>query len=374
VYRLEEFLLINKNIAITSNEAWGDIWYSKHNYAYELSRRNKVVFINPQGKWKISYLLGCKITTFKYNENLMVLNYNNVLPIRSKLLYQINNYLVSSKLRKYFRQHNFSDFILWAFDPNRLSNPKLLGATRSFFHSVDLYSFKLYGEFELAQKSDAIFSIANELIKYYKEFKTPIVLIPHGISSDEFSVEKEAIPEDLTFENYGLYVGNIDKRVDFKLVEEILKEFPETTFLFIGNLNPREMDDAATRIFIEKRYPNLYHKNAIHFKKLKAYVSKAKFCLAPMEHTMYHNTISHHKLLQYLAFGKPIFASKFLEYQNESDLLYMTNDYNETINNIRRFVAEGESDEIVNKRIQYARRFTFQEIFKRVEKFMNKKD
>ena len=370
---MEDFLLVNKNIAITSNEEWGDMWYSKHNYANELSRRNKVIFINPQGKWRMKYLLGCRITTSKYNENLTILNYNNILPIRSKLLYRINNYLVSSRLRKYFKEHSFTDFILWAFDPNRLSNGSMLGATRSFYHSVDLYNFRPYCELELSEKSDVIFSIANELIKFYKDFKTPIVLIPHGISSDEFSVEKDALPKDFTLKEYGLYVGKIDNRVDFKLVENILKEFPEVPFLFIGNLTVGEMDEAAHRIFTEKKYPNLYHKNAIHFKKLKAYVASAKFCLAPMEHTMYHNTISHHKLLQYLAFGKPIFASKFLEYEKENTLLYMTNDYKETIENIRKFLENGESSEIVGKRIQYARGFTFEEIFKKVEAYMNKK-
>ena len=32
--------LENQTILVTSNEPWGDLWYSKQNYAYELSKKN----------------------------------------------------------------------------------------------------------------------------------------------------------------------------------------------------------------------------------------------------------------------------------------------------------------------------------------------
>src|SRR5579872_2113501 len=162
-----KFSLIGRNIVITSNEPWGDVWFSKQNYAYELSKHNKVVFLNPQGKWSLKNLLGCKISTKKYSENLTILDYNNILPIRSKLLYSLNNRLVSSALAKYFSLRNLSDILLWAFDPNRLSNPKKLGVAQSFYHVVDPYSFEHYGEIDLCNNVEAIFSYTTELAPQY---------------------------------------------------------------------------------------------------------------------------------------------------------------------------------------------------------------
>jgi hypothetical protein len=372
---VDKFSLTNQHIIITSNEPWGDVWYSKHNYAYELSKQNQVLFLNPTERWRFSNIFGCRITSKRYYKNLSILNYNNILPILNRPLFYINEYLVSMSLRRYFRKKDFSSAILWAFDPNRLCKPGMIGASRSFYHTVDLYSFLPKGERELCRNSDAIFSIANELVKYYKEFKTPIYLIPHGISSGEFSVDIEAaLPVDFKLPEYGLYIGYIDERINFQLLENVLKSFPDTPFLFIGNLVLPKGNEAAQRIFIEKKYPNLHHKKAIHFKKLKGYIEKAKFCLAPMDHTMYYNSISHHKLLQYLAFGKPIFACRFIEYESASNLLYMNNEEEETIKSIRKYLTEGESQEIINSRIKYARGFTFEELFKKVEKYINKEN
>ena len=44
-------MIKGKNIIIVSNEPWGDIWYSKHHYAYELNKTNQVLFIDPPRKW-----------------------------------------------------------------------------------------------------------------------------------------------------------------------------------------------------------------------------------------------------------------------------------------------------------------------------------
>ncbi len=72
--------LENQTLLVISNEPWGDIWYSKHNWAYELSKKNKVFFINPPIKWKISNLWSFKICIDDYNESLQVLGYQkNVL-------------------------------------------------------------------------------------------------------------------------------------------------------------------------------------------------------------------------------------------------------------------------------------------------------
>ena len=369
---MNKFSLTNQNIIITSNEAWGDVWYSKHNYAYELSKHNNVIFINPPKRWRVRNILGCNIKKAKYYNNLYVLNYNNLLPILNRLLFNMNEYLVSSRLKRYLKKQGFSNMILWAFDPNRLSKPKILGAERTFYHVVDLYNFLPKGEINLCKNSDVIFSVATELVKYYKDFKTPTYLVPHGISSDEFSVNVEAaLPDDFKLSDYGLYVGNVDERINFKLVEDILMKFPNVPFLFIGNHVLPKGNEIAARIFVEKKYPNLHLMKATHFKRLKGYISKAKFCLAPMDHTMYYNSISHHKLLQYLAFGKPIFACKFIEYQHVDGLLYMNNEDNEVIKSIQDLLANGESEERVNKRIEYARGFTFEEIFKKVEAHLN---
>jgi hypothetical protein len=112
--------LENQIILVTSNEPWGDLWYSKQNYAYELSKKNTVYFINPPTKWRPSNLLSNPITEGSYNDKLHYINYQNFLPIRNNFLNKLNNKWVSKHLQNYFENKGIKDTILWAFDPLRL--------------------------------------------------------------------------------------------------------------------------------------------------------------------------------------------------------------------------------------------------------------
>ena len=69
--------LKNSNILITSNEPWGDIWYTKHNYAYELSKTNKVFFLNPPKGWRQNSLKNIKIRSEKINGQIFNVGFKN---------------------------------------------------------------------------------------------------------------------------------------------------------------------------------------------------------------------------------------------------------------------------------------------------------
>ena len=147
-------MLTNKNIVLVSNEPWGDVWYSKHNYANELSKNNTVVFINPVSGWRFINLFKFNVSFTKITERFFVLSYSNVLPIRHKYLFNLNNQLVSGFLKKLINAKIGPIDMFWSFDPFRLSNPSLFKASKSIFHSVDKYNFVPRGERELATKSD----------------------------------------------------------------------------------------------------------------------------------------------------------------------------------------------------------------------------
>lgn len=365
---------MNKNIVITSNEGWGDTWYSKQNYAYELSQHNRVFFIDSQEKWTFKNILTPQIETFNYTKNLTVVKYKNPLPILNKVLYKANERIVSRRIRKYFERNNVNELIYWAFDPFRLSDPKMLNAKLSIFHSVDLYRFNNYAEENLARKSDYVFYISPQMAREYEKYNKNLFLVPHGISKEEFTVD-----DDLEFSNsikmsdYGLYVGAVDDRINMKLLERILIKFPDTKFLFIGRKKLPENDEAAERIFVNNMYPNLQYHPAIHFKKLKYYIAKAKFCLCIMDYTKEENRVSHHKMLQYLALGKPVFGSLFDEYDETEGLTYMSNDDDRVLKNLELFIKNGEDEQVSEKRIEYARGFTFEMIFKKVENIIDNK-
>jgi len=350
--------LQNKTILIVSNEPWGDMWYSKHNWAFELSKHNLVYFVDPPKRWRLKNLFKTKITIQDYTNNLKILNYNNRLPFtRFNFLFKINETLIFKSLNKFFKDRN--NIIFWSFDPYRLINPKRINKLFSIHFITDKYLMKR--EQILAENSDYHITVSKELTDILK-VENPLVL-SHGISETEFTANK-----DIDYKNFTLYVGGIDYRLDYNLLEQLLIKFPKETFLFIGRLSNND-NKIFNDIFIQKKYNNLIHKPPIHFKELKNYIAKAKICLAPMKLDVQGNAINHHKLLQYLAMGKPVLSAQFSDYKN-NNLLIEYNSINEAINKLEQFLKNGEGKELINKRINFAKQFTYQKLINKIENFI----
>ncbi|TND09358.1 MAG: group 1 glycosyl transferase [Bacteroidetes bacterium] len=352
--------LTGKNIIITSNEPWGDTWYSKQNYAWELAKRgNRVFFIDPPESFHINGITDGSVSAKKITDQLTVLKYFNALPVRSAALYRENDRIVSGRIRKYLAGEGISDYILWSFDPYRLSDAQKLGASFSVFHSVDQYNFIPKGERQLVTEAGLVIAVAEPIAAQYRSLNPHLIVVEHAISGEEFSDEiPEPVKNEMPAGNCGIYVGNIDARLDFQLVEKTVVAFPETHFVFIGNVLSLP-DDAAQRLFGEKKYRNLHVFGSRPFKQLRQYISATGFCLAPMNRDHPGNTIAHHKILQYLALGKAVFSCRFSAYEKEHGLLYMHDDHAAFLESLGSFLASGEDPSAGSRRINYAKGFTF---------------
>lgn len=356
--------LIGKTILITSNEPWGDIWYSKQNYAYELSKHNTVFFLNPPTKWSPLRLFSFNVQETSINENLSVVSYDHILPYLGDFANRANDALISKKLKNHFASKGISDFVFWSFDPIRLYSPQKLGAQVSVFHCVDYFYFKHLGERALCTNSDLIFGTSQLFLNNYQDFNAPKHLVPHGISSEEFSLNpEEKLDHKLPFENFGLYIGVIDHRMDFEAFESVIQSFPETPFVFIGPIRDQP-SEGFKRIFIDKLYSNVHSIGPKHFKTLKYYVDQASFCLSLMDMSFHMNTVHHHKTLVYLNQGKPVFSFMFEEYKSNEDIMYLSNNVTELTRSLKELIDHGEALDLKEKRVEYAKQFTFENILK----------
>lgn len=360
--------LINQNIIIISNEPWGDTWYSKHNYAYELSKNNKVFFINPTNKWSFKKdMFSVKIEN--YSDNLSIVNYNNILPLLNFLFFKANNFIVSLILKSFLKKNKTTNILFWSFDPHRLYSPRLLGCEKSIFHAVDKYTFTHWGEKLLYKNAEYFICVSSEIKKIFESYKKNILVLPHAISSEEFN--SNAKPLDIPIEEYGLYVGNIDERLDYKQILEAVEKFPKIKFLFIGNRFYNENNILANQLFKEKKYSNVIYLGPKKFKELKNYIHYSKFCIAFMNDSVNGNRIAHHKIFQYLAFGKPVFSSFFSDYKPIEKYLYMEDGVQKTIDNISNYIENGEDISLKEKRIEIAKEHSFESAIKQIENLIH---
>lgn len=353
------------NIFITSNEAWGDVWFSKHNYAYELSKKNQVVFVNPVGRWKPARLTGANVSLSRIRDRLFVMNYFNVIPAVHELSFRVNNMIVSKAIHTALERQGLVPDLYLSFDPCRLYDKALLGADKALFIAVDQYRMSILGERMLYPRMDAFVTISKHFNAFYAPFGKPILTIGHAISSEMFNSE-EVLP---TSGKHGLFIGTMDARLDLQLIEKMAKSLPNVRFVYIG---PYQLENCseANRIFRQGRYPNIHLHGTVPSKQLGAHIAKAGFCIAPMDMSYPGNMFSHHKIFQYLALGKPVFCNEFVEYASIKHLLYMNNDQESTIAQIHHFIKHGEQPDLAAQRIAFARSNTYEAVLNKIEEFL----
>jgi hypothetical protein len=364
--------LKNQTILIVANEPWGDVWFSKHNYAWELSKSNHVYFINSPEKWTIKNLFSNKIISKKIHETLTVISIKNYLPSNLIVLKEINNIINSIRLRQFVKNHS-QKFILWSFTPLVFFRPKLIGAFLSIFHVVDMHWPKFYGTNILANNVDKLIIISNDILFEYEHVKKPKLIAPHGITSEVFSLEDSALEkvkkEMSIYGSFGLFVGSIDDRLDFDLIEKLAVKFPSINFVFIGPIRLDQFKEKE-RLF-DGEYANIKSIGSRQYLELKYYIHLAQFCISPMNMSYPGNHISHHKTIPYLAQGKAIFSPYFTGYNQISDLMYMHNEHQNLIDLLDKFIHLGEDLSLKTKRIKVAQEHTYNTILKKIEDFVN---
>ena len=155
--------LENQTILIVSNEEWGDTWYSKHNYAWELSKKNTVYFVNPPDKFNPFNIFRKNVTELKIANNLYVITYKNILPVRFEFLRILNERFVFKKIFIFLKRKKLSNPIFWTFDPIRLTSPEILNPKMIILHLVDKYRFTYPAETIIAKKAQIIAVKLNQV-------------------------------------------------------------------------------------------------------------------------------------------------------------------------------------------------------------------
>jgi len=343
------------------------MWFSKHNYAFELSKYNYVVFVNPPLKYSLRKLfLPPRVT--KVADNLFQCTYTNILPTRYNILNYINNYLVSIRLRKHILPDNY-EIIFWAFDPTRLFDPALFKSTLSLYHCVDHYYLKFYAEKMLIKNVNYLFSTSTVYFRTYSRYNKVSKIVPHGIALDEFCVDTPG--NDLKISKpYCLSIGKLNDNVAYDVMETLIKCHPEILFVFAG-LICDDRNPAKIRIFDTQLYDNVVFLGTIPYKNLKYLISDAVACLLLKNMSIDFATVHAHKMLQYLALGKPVFGHLLQEYSEIIDLAYLFNTDNEIVESFSRYFIEGESKNLKAERIAYAKQFTFDRILGDVDIFLS---
>jgi glycosyltransferase involved in cell wall biosynthesis len=364
-------MLEGKNILIVSNEPWGDIWFSKHHYAWELSQNNNVIFLESPPSWDFTNAWKNKVTEIAVSPRLKIARYRNFLPMtgRSKALRDVNNKMVCRLLTEYFKKNNFYPFIFWSFDPVRLEIPRMLNPSFSLFYSVDNHSHRT--ESDLVRNSDLVLVVTEYLANKYRGFSKPMYLVPHGIPVNKLS-EEEIIAHKPS--RQVLFIGSINYRMNYRQVIRAAQALPDHTFKFIGLVNKKEFSSSDHLDFNElESMPNVAFTGPKSFHSLQDEIMDSSVCILISKQDYISNLLNSLKILQYLSYGKPVVSCHFETYRNApQDLIYQYSNDDEFVNLVKEKTTVPEPDTVKRMRIAYTRQFEYPRLISTIGEYINK--
>lgn len=219
----------------------------------------------------------------------------------------------------------------------------------------------LRSEMELLQSSDVVVCTSRALYKEKAAINPHTYFVPNAAdishSSKALNSDLPILPVLDQFKNPIVgYLGNIERRLDFHLLQQVVSKNLQYDFVFAG---PISMEFVPDWVF---QQPNLHLIGRVAYADLPRLLKGFDVCLIPFKKDAVSVTIFPLKLFEYLGSGKPVIATDF-----NPDLKEFTRDsvtYTSNAEEFSRVIADamlhnGEGGDI-EKRLAIAQENTWE--------------
>ncbi len=330
-------MITQRNILCISTPPWeGPYASTTVQLMKELAKHNKVLFVNnpftlkdvsdgikSKKKIPLKKVFGfknrIKKISIKESSGVYVLTPPMVLSVNflpkgfiHQTLMQFNGWLLKKAISRYLKKLNMQQDLI-----NIVSfNPALgLEVGREFNESVLLYlcydeiaaapHLKKHGiwqERKFAKLADAVIVTSQGLYERKKSLSDKCITVKNAANYNLFS--KGFNPEIETKKIVG-FIGGVDMRLDFPLLQYLFENMPEVEFQFIGRLvNPK--GEARLRTF-----KNVTLLGPKELTELPEYVKKFSAGIIPFKIKGFIETVYPLKMNEYLAAGVPVVSTNF---------------------------------------------------------------
>jgi glycosyltransferase involved in cell wall biosynthesis len=392
------------NIICFGYDPWSHMWKRNQTMMFYLSKLSwikKVIFINSpvwlsaliqQPKKELSH-----ISMFQWKKIIPLKVENNVtvftplyLPLTGKINVLSKTNKVIWRLIISFLNRNDNYILLInnpEFDRKIICLLKKRAALTIFDWSDDFAEFSNHIEEKQKTKlicdwyvkdSDVIFAVNDNLRNRALKLNNNVYTILNATNFDNLnkaSLAQTEIPMALSNLQKPVigYMGWINRiRLDMEIIEYIITQRPNWTFLFIG---PKSQEHPLSKKIVSSL--NVLVLPPVDYFELPRYLKLFDVCILPNkinEHTKGNNPI---KIYDYLATGKPIVTTATAGTEGFKDILNIAENKEEFLSMIEKAI-NGKDDRTMNeKRLARAKEHSWEnrmkEVIAIIKKHINKK-
>lgn len=328
-----------QHFIITSLQIWEtEIGTAVRNITLELSRQNKVLYINtpmdhstwlrksriPASDHRLDVINKKTPPLRKVDENLWILDFPFMVYSINKIPFpavfdffnKINNRKIAKFIRKYIDELKFNNYTLFIDNDiyRSLYMKDLLKPSLSIYYRRDFVIgqeyWKKHGtrlEPQIIAKADLALGNSKLFCEEIRKYNPNVQLLETGVNLDLYDYRKEyQTPADMKEVQHPIvgYVGSIDStRLDDELLCNLAEKRPAYNFVLTG---PEDDTFRKSRLHQMK---NVLFTGFHKVEELPSYILAFDVCINPQKVNEITDGNYPLKIDEYLAFGKPVVAT-----------------------------------------------------------------
>lgn len=247
---------------------------------------------------------------------LLSINFLAEGTIYRKLL-SVNETIIANRIKQVIRKFSIQDYIfINSFNFHYPNVIKYLNASLYVYHCVDplivSHDVKhgIISEAIIVQSCDLVICTSKQLFKEKKAVNPHTYFVPNAADVHHSSKARDIclpIHESLLKINRPIvgYFGNIERRIDFKLLLAVVKSLPEVKFVFAGPIDNHCIPNEFRLL------PNVHFIGQVPYAEMPTVVKGFDLAIIPFKKDEVSQTIFPLKLFEYLGTGKPVVATDF---------------------------------------------------------------
>lgn len=344
-----------------------------------LARKNRVLYVDYEYTYKdlfsaflkktnipLKRMIGLKnrlrLLTLKDNTEIHVLTPPPTLPV---------NWIKSEKRYRSLQNRNaqrVKDAILKATHHLGFKNPIVINAFNPFYglpmlgkleEKLNVYYCydeisaahwcKNHGaglEIEFMQKVDLVLTSSEGLYAKKRKWNDNTYLVKNGVNFDLFHKAFQTRKVATVQKNIG-YIGSMDDRLDYELLEYCIRQTPEYQYVFVGRVN----DEAGRQKLAA--YPNVQIIGAKSPAELPEYLKVFSLGLIPFLKNEFTENIYPLKVNEYLAAGIPVVATDFAPMDDFEEVISIADSPEAFLQSIH-WELEQDNDDKARERVRIA--------------------
>ena len=274
----------------------------------------------------------------------------SVLETSEDARWRLEDALVQAgQIGTYMRAQGHERPLLWLYNPALWASFAMLPAAVRAVHATENYfGFHRFSALALDEyravlgASDCVVAVSSGVVDALHEHAAPrdVLLAPNGCDYEEYAAATPSRRfEGLRahgFERILVYGGNINDRLDYRLLTDSARRYPLTAFAFFGPVVGQDASDAtAWRELL--RFPNVRHFGPVPAEELPGIYAAADAGLIPYKRTPFLEAAGFPlKALEMAAAGLPVVSTYMRPLEAIESVITMTRSADEFLECVGR--------------------------------------